>query len=394
MTQGHNKNLSKYKDTTRLLHSGRDPEKQFGFVNPPIVRGSTVIYPTLDHLQNADMEYTYGRQGTPTIKGLEQAIADLEGGDRTVLCPSGLNAISLALTAFTQAGDHILVTDSVYRPTRRFCEQVLKKYQVETTYYDPVIGSDIEKLIRPNTKIIFTESPGSQTMEMQDIPAISAIAKEKNILVALDNTWASPLYYKPFDHGVDIAIQACTKYVVGHADAMLGSVTVKAKHAAQLKATHTNFGLCPGPEDAFIGLRGMRTLGVRLERHWRSALKVAQWLESRPEVKRVMYPALESDPGHEIWKRDYLGASGLFSIILHPVPEPAVAAFLDNLALFGLGYSWGGYECLVIPFDPSSYRSATQWSETGQALRFHIGLDDADDLIADLESGFEHMGRA
>ncbi|RIA55897.1 cystathionine beta-lyase [Dichotomicrobium thermohalophilum] len=376
---------------TRLVHSGRDAGEQFGFVNPPVVRGSTVLFPDVASLTSGDARYTYGRHGSPTIRLLEEALAELEGGACTRLAPSGLAAISAALLAFVEAGDHVLVTDSVYRPTRRFCDRVLKRLGVETEYYDPVIGKGIEALMRENTRLVFTESPGSQSFEMQDIPAIAAAAHERGAWVLTDNTWATPLYFKPFDHGVDVSIQAATKYIVGHSDAMLGAMTANARAADRVKAIHTDFGLCPGPEDCYLALRGMRTMGVRLERHQQAGLEIARWLSGRPEVSRVLHPGLPEHPGHAIWQRDYTGASGLFSVILHPASREAVAAMLDGLKLFGLGFSWGGFESLVVPFDPSSYRSATTWNPEGPALRFHIGLEDVDDLKKDLAAGFERL---
>lgn len=379
---------------TRLVHTGRHPEDQLGFVNPPVYRGSTVLFPTVEALTSGDQAYTYGRHGTPTVRGLEEAIAELEGGYRTWLAPSGLGAITGALLGFVENGDHILVTDSVYRPTRRFCDRVLGRLGVETTYYDPLIGSGIAELMRPNTKLVFTEAPGSQTFEMQDIPAIAEAAHVRNAWVLMDNTWATPLYFKPFEHGVDVSIQAATKYIVGHADAMLGAITANERAAAKIDAAHTDLGLCPGPEDCYLALRGLRTLGVRLERHWASALEMARWLSERPEVRRVLHPALPDDPGHAIWKRDFTGASGLFSIVLNPVSEAAVTAMLDGLELFGMGYSWGGFESLVIPFDPRPYRSATEWKAEGPALRFHIGLEDVEDLKADLEAGLARLRAA
>ncbi len=376
---------------TRILHEGRDPARQHGFVNPAIYRGSTVIFPTLDALERADADYTYGRHGTPTVRGLEEAICALEGGHRTWLTPSGLSAIALTLLAFVRAGDQILVSDSVYRPTRRFCDRVLARLGVETVYYDPLICERIGELMRPSTRLVFCESPGSQTFEMQDIPAIAKAAHGGGALVVLDNTWATPLYFAPFTHGADISIQAATKYIVGHADAMLGAITANERAASAIENAHDDLGLCPGPEDAWLALRGLRTLDVRLERHGRSALDMARWLKARPEVERVLHPALEDDPGHAIWKRDFTGASGLFSVVLKPCSRAQLAAFLDGLELFGMGFSWGGYESLVIPFDPRPYRSATQWDAEGPALRFHIGLDDVDDLKADLNAGFVRM---
>jgi len=377
--------------STRLVHSGRDAEEQFGFVNPPVVRGSTVLFPDVASLISGDARYTYGRHGSPTIRLLEEAIAELEGGACTRLAPSGLAAISAALLAFVEAGDHILVTDSVYRPTRRFCDRVLKRLGVETEYFDPVIGDGIAALMRENTRLVFTESPGSQSFEMQDIPAIATAAHERGAWVLTDNTWATPLYFKPFDHGVDVSIQAATKYIVGHSDAMLGAMTANARAADRIAAIHTDLGLCPGPEDCYLGLRGMRTMGVRLERHQQAGLEIARWLAGRSEVSRVLHPGLPDHPGHDIWRRDYTGASGLFSVILHPASREAVAAMLDHLKLFGLGFSWGGFESLVVPFDPSNYRSATVWNPEGPALRVHIGLEDVDDLKRDLAAGFERL---
>ena len=376
---------------TQVIHAGRDPADQYGFVNPPVYRGSTVLFPTVAALQSGDARYTYGRHGTPTVRGLEEAIAQLEGGARTLLAPSGLAAISASLLAFVEAGDHILVTDSVYRPTRRFCDRVLARMGVETQYYDPLIGAGIAGLLRENTRLVFTESPGSQTFEMQDIPAIAAAAHARGAWVLMDNTWASPVYFNPFAHGVDVSIQAATKYIVGHADAMLGAMTGTERAAPHLDRIHTDLGLCPGPEDCYLALRGLRTMAVRLERHNRSALHIARWFQSRPEVARVLHPGLPDDPGHAIWERDFTGSSGLFALILNPVSERAVNAMLDGLRLFGLGYSWGGFESLVVPFDPSPYRTATRWNAPGPALRFHIGLEDPADLIADLEQGFARL---
>jgi cystathionine beta-lyase len=308
--------------------------------------------------------------------------------------PSGLAAISTALMAVAGSGDHVLVTDSVYRPTRNFCDGVFRRMGVETTYYDPLIGADIARLFRPNTRAVFTEAPGSQSFEMQDVPAIAKVAHEKGAVVLMDNTWATPLYFRPLDHGVDLAIQAGTKYIGGHSDIMFGCVAANAATHARLKDTYHQLGLCAGPDDVFLALRGLRTMGVRLAQHQASGLAVARWLSRRPEVLRVLHPALENDPGHAIFKRDFAGASGLFSIVLKPCADAAVYAFMNALTLFGMGYSWGGFESLVILFDCSEYRTATRWSPGGPTLRFHIGLEDADDLIADLETGFAAMKKA
>jgi len=379
------------KQDTRLAHAGRDPERYQGFVNTPIYRGSTVLYPTMACLEENAQEYSYGRLGTPTVAALQAMIAELEGGDATLLTPSGLSAISTALLSFVASGDHILVSDSVYRPTRRFCDNVLKRLGVTTTYYDPLVGGGIVSLITDKTKVVFTESPGSQTFEVQDIPAIAEAAHARGAVVILDNTWATPLYFKPFAHGADVSIQAATKYIVGHADAMLGAITTNKRTTPAVARAHDEFGLCPGPEDVYLGLRGLRSLSVRLERHQRSGLALAEWLAGRTEVARVIHPALAGDPGHALWKRDFTGASGLFSIVLQPYSRQALAAMLDGLDLFGMGYSWGGYESLILPFDPSTYRSATTWQAKGPALRLHAGLEDVEDLKADLDAGFSRL---
>ncbi len=380
-----------WSDETRLLNLGRNPRAQHGFVNPPIYRGSTVLFPTYDSLTRLDQEYTYGRRGTPTVRALELAIASVDGGHRTWVAPSGLAAITAVLIAFTQAGDHILVSDSVYGPTRRVSDRLLARFGVSVSYYDPLIGGAISDLITDKTRLVFAESPGSQTFEMQDIPAIAVACRARGIWLAVDNTWATPLYCKPLALGADIALMAATKYIVGHADAMLGLITASERAAPFLSRAHEDLGLTAGPEDCFLGLRGLRTLGVRLTRHGESALTIARWLEQQPEVARVIHPALPSHPGHAIWKRDFTGSSGLFSIILNPVSKTALAAMLDGLALFGMGFSWGGYESLIIPFDAASNRTATNWAPEGPALRLHIGLEDIKDLRADLRAGLDRL---
>jgi cystathionine beta-lyase len=391
MSHSDDNDTGERRAATEVVHRGRDPSAQHGFVNPPVYRGSTVLFPTVEELFARRQPYTYGRRSTPTVKALEEAIAAIEGGAVTTLTASGYQAVTTAILAFVESGDHILMVDSVYQPTRAFCDAMLKKLGVETEYYDPLIGQDIARLVRPNTRLIFVESPGSQTMEMQDIPAIAKVAQQKQLWLLMDNTWASPLYFKPFVHGVDVSIQAATKYIVGHADAMLGAITANERAAKYIDRAKETLGTCPGSEETYLGLRGLRTLDVRLERHQKSALEVALWLSARPEVARVMYPALPGDPGHALWQRDFLGATGLFSVVLKTKDAKAVAAMLDGLKLFGMGYSWGGYESLVIPFNPKSYRTATEWPDQGQALRFHIGLDDVRDLLADLEAGFTRL---
>jgi len=386
-----NKRPRRQRQDTRLVHAGREPKRFHGFVNTPIYRGSTILFPTAAALEANDQEFTYGRLGTPTVRSLEEAIAELEGGYDTRLTPSGLSAIATTLLALLSAPDHLLISDAVYRPTRRFCDHVLTRLGVEVTYYDPLVGERIKDLIKRNTKVVFTESPSSLTFEVQDIPAIAAAAHAAGAMVVLDNTWATPLYFKSFAHGADVSIQAATKYIVGHADTMLGAITASQATGPAIARTHEDLGLCPGPEDVYLGLRGLRSLGVRLAHHQASALALAEWLEGRPEVSRVIHPALPCHPGHHIWKRDFTGASGLFAIVLKQASKRAVSAMLDGLELFGMGYSWGGYESLIIPFDPSSYRTATKWVAEGPALRLHAGLEDIDDLKSDLEAGFARL---
>ena len=375
---------------TRVVTAGRDPASHHGFVNPPVYHASTVLYPSAEDYVAHRARYQYGRRGTPTTEALELALQELEGPQcaGVALLPSGLAAISAALLAIIQAGDHLLVTDSAYGPTRNFCNQILSRLGVTVTYYDPLVGVAISRSMQENTRAVFLESPGSLSFEMQDVAAIAAAAHAKGALVLMDNTWASPLYFRALDHGVDLSIQAGTKYIGGHSDLMLGTVSANGATAARLKTTVGSSGWCVGPDDVYLGQRGLRTLAVRLDRHWRSGLAVARWLEQRPEVLHLLHPAMESHPGHALWKRDFTGASGLFSVVLKPVPQKAVYAFLDALELFGIGASWGGYESLAVPFDCTAVRSATRWQPGGPTVRFHIGLEAVEDLIADLEHGF------
>jgi cysteine-S-conjugate beta-lyase len=384
------------KPETRLVTAGRDTKGQHGFVNPAVYHASTVLFPTAEDQVAHRARYQYGRRGTPTTEALEEALRALEGEAcaGVSLLPSGLSAIATALMAVAGSGDHVLVTDSVYRPTRVFCDGVFKRMGVETTYYDPLIGEGIAKLIKPNTRAVFVEAPGSQSFEMQDIPAIAKVAHAKGAVVLMDNTWATPLYFRAFEKGVDLSIQAGTKYIGGHSDIMFGCVSANAATVAKLKDTVHALGLCVGPDDVFLALRGLRTMAVRLARHYHSALTVARWLGQRPEVARVLHPALESDPGYAIWRRDFTGACGLFSIVLKPMPDKAVHAFMNELSLFGMGFSWGGFESLMILFDCTEYRTATKWAPGGPTLRMHIGLEDTGDLIADLERGFAAMAAA
>src|ERR1700675_237350 len=352
------------KAETTLVTSGRDTEAQKGFVNPPVVHGSTVLYPTADDLHAHRGEFQYGRRGTPTTKALQQALMALEGPQcaGVGLAPSGLAAISTTLLAVLKAGDHLLVCDNSYRPTRNFCNGLLARYGVEPTYYDPLIGAGIAGLFKPNTRAVIVEAPGSQSFEMPDIPAISAVTHARDALVIDDNTWATPLYHRSLDQGVDISMQAATKYIGGHSDIMFGTISANARAWPLISEAVRLLGVCAGPDDVFLALRGLRTLAVRLAQHHRSALDMARWLATRPDVVRVPHPALGRDPGHAIWKRDFTGASGLFSIGLKPKPQQAVDALLDAVKLFGMGYSWGGFESLIIPFDCGLYRTATQWA--------------------------------
>jgi cystathionine beta-lyase len=381
---------------TKLVSAGRDPRSYHGFVNPPVYHASTVLYPNAEDFLAHRARYQYGRRGTPTTEALELALQELEGPQcaGVSLLPSGLAAVSAALLSVVRAGDHVLVTDSAYGPTRNFCGQILSRLGVTTSYYDPGIGAGIATLLQPNTRAVYLESPGSLSFEMQDVAAIAKAAHANGTLVLMDNTWATPLYFRPLDHGVDLVIQAGTKYIGGHSDIMLGTVSANAATVAELKNTVRLTGLCEGPDDVYLGLRGLRTLGIRLDRHYQSGLTVARWLEGRPEVLRVLHPALPSHPGHALWKRDFTGASGLFSMVLKPVPKKAYHAFVNTLELFGIGASWGGYESLAIPFDCTPLRTAIRWEPGGPTVRFHIGLEAVEDLIADLERGFAALAAA
>jgi cysteine-S-conjugate beta-lyase len=381
---------------TSVVTAGRDPAANHGFVNPPVYHASTVLYPNAEDFVAHRARYQYGRRGTPTTESLELAVQEIEGPQcaGVSLLPSGLAAISAALLSVVHAGDHVLVTDSAYGPTRAFCDQILSRLGVTTTYYDPLIGGAIAGLMQPNTRAVFTESPGSLSFEMQDVPAIAAAAHAKGALALMDNTWATPLYFRALDFGVDLSIHAGTKYFGGHSDVMLGTVAANSATVASLRNFVRLNGLHVGPDDVYLGQRGLRTLAVRLDRHQESALAVAHWLEHRPEVLRLLHPALASHPGHALWKRDFTGASGLFSMVLKPVPQKGVYAFLDTLELFGIGASWGGYESLAIPFDCTSLRTATRWAPGGPTVRFHIGLEAVEDLIADLERGFAALADA
>jgi cystathionine beta-lyase len=377
------------KPETIAVSAGRMSAEHFGVVNTPVYRASTILCPDLATLTAHAGPYTYGRRGTPTTRSFEDAVTHLEGGARTVTVPSGLNAIATAILSVCGAGDHLLMVDSCYGPTRALCEKTLRRLGIATTYYDPLIGAQIESLWQANTKAVFCESPGSLTFEIQDVPAIAAIAHAHGAAVLMDNSWGTPLYFPALARGVDLSIQAATKYIGGHADVMLGYITANESHAARLIDTHGHLGLYASGDDCFLALRGLRTLAVRLARHQQSALALARWLAGRAEVSRILYPALESDPGHAIWKRDFTGACGLFGVVLKPVSERAVSAFVDGLTHFGIGYSWGGYESLIVPADIR--RTARPFAAEGPVLRIHAGLEDVGDLLADLDAGLKRL---
>jgi cysteine-S-conjugate beta-lyase len=393
MTKLTPESKKKLRPRSRLAHLGRDPDANHGFINVPAYRGSTILFPNVETLKKGGQRYTYGRRGTPTIDALCEAWNDIAGAAGTALVPSGLSAINVALTTALSAGDHLLMTDAAYQPGRFYCDTILKRMGVETTYYDPSIAAGIAALMRDNTRAVFVEAPGSESLDMQDLPAIAAAAHERDVCVIADNTWATPLFCSAHAHGADLVIESGTKYLSGHADLLLGLVSANAAWRARLHKTVGALGIPPGPEDVYLALRGLRTMELRLREAERQALALAHWLKARPEVLRVIHPALPDYPGHEIWKRDFTGSSGLFSIVLQPASESSVAAMLNGLELFGMGYSWGGFESLVIPFDSTSHRTATRWAPGGPALRFSIGLEDIEDLKDDLDRGFARLRR-
>lgn len=377
------------KKDTKLVDVGRAPSLHAGAVNTPVYRVSTVLFPDVESMSDNSQPYTYGRRGTPTTRALEDALCELEGGARTVLTPSGLSGCLLAILTACGAGDHMLVTDSIYGTTRISCQRLAKRLGITTTFFSPTItAAKLKDQFRPETKAVFLESPGSITFEVQDAPAIAAAAHEKGIAVIFDNTWATPLHFDAIGHGVDLSVQSATKYIGGHADVLLGSVTANAAWAERLVHAHGDLGLCASGDDAFLTLRGLRTLGVRLRRHQESATELAIWLKNRPEVARVLYPPLHEDPGHALWKRDFTGACGLFSIVLRDASDEAVAAMLNGMKHFGLGYSWGGFESLALH---AHYHRSFPKKLEGPLIRLHIGLENVDDLKADLAAGFERL---
>lgn len=390
------------KQDTYITTAGRDPDNNHGIVNPPVYHASTITSPTLADFRERRTRkwepgvFTYGRQGTPTHEAFEMAVAGLIGGDRAVALSSGLAAINAGILAFVESGDHVLMVDSVYGPARSFCEKFLARFGVTTTYYDPAIGSDIASLIQDNTKIVYTESPGSLTFEVQDIQAIADEAHQRDCIVIMDDTWSSGVFFKPFEHGVDVSVVAATKYIVGHSDVMMGVITTTNELWPRVRESASALGANAGPDDVYLALRGMRTIGVRMRQHHENGLRLATWLRDRPEVVNVMHPALPNDPSHELWKRDFTGACGLFGLELKDYSEDAIAAMLDGLEYFGMGASWGGFESLILLTNPGSIRTTenTRWHDAGPTLRIHAGLEDPDDLIEDLEKGFERLNAA
>jgi cysteine-S-conjugate beta-lyase len=382
----------KERPETIAVSEGRMTAEHFGSVNTPVYRTSTILFPNIEALRAESQPYKYGRRGTPTSRSFESAIEALEGGVRCVAVPSGLNAIATAIMAVCNAGDHLLMVDTCYGPTRHFCDKTLKRFGIETTYYDPLASEGVAELFKTNTRAIYCESPGSLTFEIQDIPAIARAAHARGISVLMDNTWATPVFFRPLDHGVDLSIMSGTKYIGGHADVMVGTITANERHRKRLEDFYGDTGLFLGGDDTYLALRGIRTLPIRLKQHEASALKIARWLQHRDEVERVLHPALQSDPGHTIWKRDFKGSSGLFGVELKPVSAYAMTAFFNGFHHFGLGYSWGGYESLVIPSEFK--RSAKKFAHVGPLIRFHAGLEDAHDLIADIDEAFARMKAA
>ncbi|MES2961854.1 MAG: cystathionine beta-lyase [Pseudomonadota bacterium] len=394
----------KMHEATRIVHAGRDPKEQGWMVNPPIYQSSTIVFPTLKDLIYAERGYSnndlvepyelkYGRYGTQTNFALEKAIAEIDGGYNSFVTSSGAAAINTALVAFLKQGDHMLLVDNVYSPTRSFADKFLKKLGIETTYYDPKIGEDIKKLIKKNTKVIFIESPGSLTFEVQDVPAICKVAKKMGVVTIVDNSWASGIYFKPLEHGADVVVTALTKYINGHSDVMMGAITVQEKHFRVMYEAFRYMAVTAAPFSSYMVQRGLRTTKIRMDHCFKGALELAQWLEGRSEVEKVLYPALESDEGHKLWKRDFTGAAGLFTIVLdRKYSNESLARMVDKLHYYAMGYSWGGYESLILPVDPSGVRSATKWAHSNKTcLRINVGLEDIEDLKDDLEAGFKRL---
>ncbi len=379
---------------TKLVALGRNPHNHNGVVNPPVYHASTILFKNYEEHKNSRRDgyinASYARYGTESVLDFASALAEIEGAAGAFITSTGMIALVTAMYAVLSAGDHILMTDTVYDPTRKLCDGELKRMGVETTYFDPMIGADIEKLMQPNTKMVFLECPGSLTFEFQDIPAISKVAHEHGAMVMMDNTWAAPILNRPFELGVDVCVYAATKYVSGHSDLMMGVISANAQWLPMIERTYKNFGPCPGPDDVYLAQRGLRTLAPRMAHHQKAALEIAQWMKTIPEITKVFHPALPDCPGHEIWKRDFSGSNGLFGFLVKPCSEEAIAAFVDGLHHFGMGYSWGGYESLILRLWLDKIRSAKQYEE-GVYFRIHIGLEDMEDLREDLAAGFKRM---
>ena len=392
MSQDKKRGLS-----TRVGHLGRSPRKWLGAVNTPVFRASTILFPDVEALKQADAgKYpglSYGLHGVPTVTDFQAAMAELAGAHAALAVPSGLTATTLPLLALLKPGDHVLVTDAVYGPTRRFCDLHLTRLGIEVQYYDPLVGGRIADLMKPNTRLVFLESPGSLTFEVQDVPAICAVARARGVWTVIDDSWGTPLYARSFEHGVDVSVHAATKYIGGHSDVLLGAIIANEAAYGPLFRLWTDMGITASTDDCFLGLRGMRTLAARLERQQASALRIAQWLAAQPQVKEVLYPALPGARGHDLWKRDFDGASSLFGVVLQPVAQDRIEAMLDGFELFSLGFSWGGFESLILPIFPEQKRTATTWMPGGPCLRLAIGLEDADDLIDDLADGLSRLSK-
>jgi cystathionine beta-lyase len=384
-----------FEKETNLVRLAAGRAEWQGAVNPPIYRASTILFRTLAEFELAEKtaypKSNYGRNGTPTTRALEEALAELEGAEHALVVASGQTAIALSLLAFLGTGDHLLMVDSAYSMTRHFCERELRRLGIDVTYYDPALGADIGAHMTDRTRVVYVESPGSLTFEMQDIAAVAAAAHARNAIVIGDNTWATPLYFRPLDHGVDVSVCAATKYIAGHSDVLMGTLACREPHWKPLLRSYTDFGACASGDNCYLTLRGMRTMALRLKQHHETSLILAHWLQRQPAVERVLHPGLPDDPGHSLWRRDMPGAGGVFSVLLKPVGRAALAAMLEGMELFGMGFSWGGFESLMIPVRPEKIRKHPAWTHPGPVVRIHAGLEHVDDLLRDLEHGLARL---